>query len=346
MTSDGTAGIGGVTVTLSGSRNGTVMTNSAGDYSFGLRAGGNYTITPSKDGLTFIPARRSFTDLQTNQTNVNFRTRPAAVSGRVTVGTTDGAALAGVTMKLTGGVNFTPRTVQTTSAGTYSFGNLPTPGSYKLTPSKTNYTFSPAQVALVNLTTSQTGVDFTATLKTYAVSGVVKLGSTGLSGVTVRLASPTPAGFAERTTTTTSNGTYSFLNVPAGRSYTVMPVKSGYQFTPASKSLLDLSAHQTAVNFLVTVYSVSGRVVRAGTTTGIGAVTLTLASATPAGFPARTAQTGSAGYYKFTNLPAGRNYTLKPAKSAFTFSPTSRTILSLSGNIPAGTSTSFTGTEP
>jgi hypothetical protein len=172
------------------------------------------------------------------------------------------------------------------------------------------------------------------------------LGSNGLGGVTVRLASPTPAGFAERTTTTTSNGTYSFPNVPAGRSYTVMPVKSGYQFTPASKSLSGLSANQTAVNFLVTAYSVSGRVVRAGTTTGVGAMTLTLTSPTPAGFPARTTQTGSSGYYTFTNLPAGRNYTLKPAKSGFTFSPTTRSITNLSGSIPPGASTNFTGTGP
>ena len=63
----------------------------------------------------------------------------------------------------------------TTSYGTYSFGNLPTPGKYKVTPSKTHYTFSPAQLTL---TTSRAGVDFTGTLKTHTVSGRVTLSGT------------------------------------------------------------------------------------------------------------------------------------------------------------------------
>ncbi|HEY0376092.1 MAG TPA: SBBP repeat-containing protein [Pyrinomonadaceae bacterium] len=346
VTSDGATGIGGVTVTLGGSQNRTVLTDGSGNYSLELQVGGNYTLTPSRSGLTFTPSKQSFVNLQEDQTGVNFRTRPATISGRVTVGTSDGAALGGVTMTLTGGANFTPRTVTTTSYGTYSFGSVPTPGSYKLTPSKTNYTFSPAQAALLNLTTSQPGTNFVATLKTYTLSGGVKFGAAGLGGVTMKLESPTPAGFAARTATTSSTGAYSFPNVPAGRSYTVTPIKNGYQFTPASKSLANLSASQTGLNFSVKVYSISGRVVRAGTSTGIGAVTVTLTSPTPAGFPVRTAQTTSTGYYTFTTLPAGRNFTLKPTKSGFTFSPTSRSITNLSGNVPAGPSTSFTGTGP
>jgi glucosylceramidase len=180
----------------------------------------------------------------------------------------------------------------------------------------------------------------------YTVSGVVKLGTVRLAGVTVKLASLTPAGFTTRTATTSSTGAYSFTMVPAGRNYTVTPTKAGYQFTPASKSLANLSANQTAY-FQVKVYSITGRITRANTTTGIGGVTVTVTSPTPAGFTSLTKQTNSEGYYTFwMSLPAGRNYTIKPTKSGFTFTPTTRSISNLSGNIPAGPSTNFTGTGP
>ncbi len=340
-------GLGAVTVTLTGSKHDTFVTNSNGEYFFAqLITGGDYTVTPSKGDLTFTPSRRRFTDLAADQPDVDFRTRSASVTGRVTIGTAGGEGLGGVTMRLTGGTNFAPREVKSSSTGAYTFGQVPTPGSYKVTPSKVGYRFGPEQAALINLTTSRTGVDFTASLKTYTVSGVVKSGASGLGGVTVKLESPTPGGFTARGTTTNSAGAYSFPNVLAGRSYTVTPVKAGYQFTPVGASLADLSADHTNVNFAVKVYSITGRVVRAGTSTGIGAVTLTLTSPTPGNFAARTAQTSSTGYYTFTNLPAGRSYTLKPAKSGFTFSPATRGLTNLSANVPAGTSTSFTGAGP
>ena len=175
-------------------------------------------------------------------------------------------------------------------------------------------------------------------------SGVVKVGTTALSGVSMKLTSPTPAGFAPRSVTTSSTGAYSFTGLPAGRNYTVTPTKAGYQFTQASKSITNLSANQTTVNFQVKVYIISGQVTHTGTTTGIGSVTMTLTSPTPAGFAARTVQTTSAGYYTFANVPAGRNYTIKPTKSGFTFSPVSRSFSNLSSNIPRGASTSFAGT--
>ena len=436
VTSNGTTGIAGVTVTLSGSQTGIVVTDSTGSYSFtDLAGGGNYTVTPSKSDLIFVPSERSFTNLQANQTNVNFTTQlatisgrvttgtgaalpdvtvaltnatlslttttasdgtysfsnlptlanykvkpsktgytfnpsdivlynlssnqpdtnfvgstsatyqPATISGRVTIETPTGVALGGVTVTLTSGPDFTQSTT-TASDGTYSFNSLPTRDSYTLTPSKTNYTFSPTQIVLNNLKTSQANTNFVAKLKTYTVSGTVKLSTDGVSDVTVTLTSPTPAGFAPRTATTDSNGAYSLANVPAGRDYIVTPTKPGHQFTPTTKSLTNLSANQTTVNFTVVFYSITGRITRTGTTTGISGVTVTITSPTPANFPARTVQTGPLGNYVFTKLPAGRDYTIEPAMTGYTFTPTTQSIMNLSGNIAAGSSTNFTGTGP
>jgi photosystem II stability/assembly factor-like uncharacterized protein len=62
------APLAGVTVTLSGSQSGLRTTDSNGNYSFQLIAGGNYTVTPSTVGFTFGPVSQTFNNLQANQT--------------------------------------------------------------------------------------------------------------------------------------------------------------------------------------------------------------------------------------------------------------------------------------
>ena len=61
-------GIGGVTVTLSGSQPGVRTTDSNGNYSFELVGGGNYTVTPAIVGFNFSPANATFNSLSANQT--------------------------------------------------------------------------------------------------------------------------------------------------------------------------------------------------------------------------------------------------------------------------------------
>jgi hypothetical protein len=268
--------------------------------------------------------------------------QPASIkiSGRVGLNRT---GLGGVTVTLKNGAGAVLQTAITQSDGSYSF-NAPGGRNYSVTPSKPGYIFSPPRLSYTKVGTDLPGQNFN--VKTYAVSGVVGLGAAGVAGVTVRLSSPTPDGFTTRTTTTNNLGAYSFPGVPAGRDYTVTPMKAGYQIAPTSKSLLNLNANQTAVNFLVKAYNITGRITRAGTTTGIGAVTVTLTSPTPDGFAARRAQTTSTGTYTFTILPAGRDFTIKPVKDGYTFTPETLSITNLSGNIPAGASTNFTRTGP
>lgn len=55
------AGKGGVTITLSGAASGSLMTDSAGHYTFTGLANGTYTVTPSKSGCTFNPVSRMVT---------------------------------------------------------------------------------------------------------------------------------------------------------------------------------------------------------------------------------------------------------------------------------------------
>ena len=182
---------------------------------------------------------------------------------------------------------------------------------------------------------------------TYNISGQVKLGTASLSGVTMTLVSPTPAGFTPRKVTTASNGSYSFTGLPSGRTYKLTPTKINYAFTPASRSYTNLSANQTLQNFAAALksYGIRGRVTLAGSTTGLGGVTMTLASPTPSGFAPRTTSTLSDGSYVFSSLPAGRSYTLTPAKTGYTFNPTIHSFNNLSANYPISTATSFTASD-
>lgn len=67
ITSNG-SGLGGVKVTLSGSQSGIRTTDSNGNYSFELAAGGNYTVTPALLGFTFAPLNLTFNNLSASQT--------------------------------------------------------------------------------------------------------------------------------------------------------------------------------------------------------------------------------------------------------------------------------------
>jgi hypothetical protein len=74
------AGIGGLTVALSGSQSGSTTTDASGNYAFaGLASGGNYVVTPSGGSYTFTPVSQPVNNLSANQV-VNFSGATAAAS--------------------------------------------------------------------------------------------------------------------------------------------------------------------------------------------------------------------------------------------------------------------------
>lgn len=245
----GSSNLAGVTMKLTGSKVANVTTNSLGEYTFaGLTPGGSYTVTPWKLGYVFASASSAYANLTTNLTGVNFvaRAQNYTISGRVVRA---GAGVSGITVGLTGS-----RVVSTTTDvnGNYSFANLPAGGNFTVRPSNTLNTFSPASKSYTNLAADQSQ-SFTATLKTYSITGKITVAgtATGIGTVAVTITSPT-AGFTARTINTPSTGGYSFTGLPAGRSYVITPRKSGYTFTPTSRSITNLSANQpagTATNF-------------------------------------------------------------------------------------------------
>lgn len=229
-----------------------------------------------------------------------------SISGTVTSG---GTGLSGVT------VTAGSKTATTSGTGAYTVTGL-SAGSFTVTPSKSGYTFTPINRPVTISSASVTGVDFTASLVTYAISGTITSGGTGLSGVTV--------SGGGRTDTTDASGAYALIGIAPG-TYTVTPSKTGYSFTPANRSVSITTGNVTGVNFTAAstaTYSISGTVTSGGS--GLTGVTVTAGS--------RTATTSSTGAYTITGLAAG-SYTVTPAKSGYSFTPANRAVTITTANV-------------
>jgi subtilisin family serine protease len=152
----------------------------------------------------------------------------------------------------------------------------------------------------------------------YGISGTVRDASNnGLSGVTVTL-----GGDGSGTTTTASNGTYSFSGLADGDTFTVTPSKAGWRYTPASITGLTLSgANITGQNFIGAPNLISGTITLSGS--GFNAVTVTLRQGAAV---IATTTTNSSGNYSFIAL-ANATYTVTPTKSGYHFTNASESVV-------------------
>ncbi|HEV3469852.1 MAG TPA: M12 family metallo-peptidase [Pyrinomonadaceae bacterium] len=338
-TAGGAPVTGTVTLSAAAPANGAVVTLSDNLSATTLPA--SVTVPGGKTSQSFTITSTAVTTSQTGgvtasyggaQKSAPFSVTPGlAVSGKVLKGT---AGLGGVTLTLTSSAaGFAARTTTSSSTGTYSFGGLPSGRTYVVTPSSNSYGFTPSSRTLSAITASQTGQNFSAVSRSaFSISGRVLSGTAGLSGRSVVLKS-TAAGFTPRTVTSAADGSYSFTNVPGGQNYTVSVSSATYNFTPSSRSYTALAANQTGQNFSVAsrkTYAISGRVTRAGTTTALGGVTLTVRNSS--GAVVKTTTSAADGTYSLTGITAGYNYTVRPSLTGKTFTPASRSYTNLIAN--------------
>jgi hypothetical protein len=235
----------GATVTLSGTSVATTVADANGNYAFTGLSNGSYTVTPNRTGYTFTPANQSVTISGANQAGVNFTAQATTWSISGVINPTSGGA--GATVTLSGAAS---ATTVSDGNGNYSFTGL-TNGSYTVTPTNTGYTFTPASQSVTINGTNQAGINFTAqSASGYSISGVITPAASG-SGTTITL-----SGTSKATTTSDANGNYSFTGLANGV-YTVTPGKSGFTFTPQTKSITVNNGNLININFAAAVSTAS-----------------------------------------------------------------------------------------
>ncbi len=255
LTTASNAPIAGVLVEVTNSQ-GLVRSSSSdslGYYAIISLPAGDYTVKPGRFGsfghYLFAPPTRTFVGLNSDQTADFTGTQVYDIQGQVTSSTVPGVGIFDVTVTLSGSAS---ASTITDANGNYAFQDLVT-GNYTVTPSKTGFTFNPANLTFTNLSVDQFGADFTTASATFfTVSGrVADAGNTntGIANVVISTTVTSMRGFRKQSTQTDANGNYSIPNLQAGGNYSFVAALPILSFTPQNPIFNNLSSNQT-LNFL------------------------------------------------------------------------------------------------
>jgi len=270
--------------------------DAGGAYRFASVAGGTYTVTPSKAGVSFSPATQTVTVSGGPATVGPFTAIAASyvVSGSLTP-TSLGA---GAAVTLSQG----PLTIATATAnasGLYSFPAVVN-GTYTVTPSKAGVVFNPLSRGItVNGAPVAVAAFTAAAVGSFTVSGSVTPATLG-AGATVILRQATTT---VASTTVTASGTYSFAGVANG-SYTVTPSKSTLAPGASGIDTVDVVAIQR--HFLNQGTPLSGCRLASADVNGLNGVDTVDVIAVQRFFLGFTSGIANVGKYQFN--PASRTY--------------------------------------
>ncbi|MBT4484410.1 MAG: carboxypeptidase regulatory-like domain-containing protein [Candidatus Latescibacteria bacterium] len=252
-------GVNGAKVTLSGDLSGSeIIKEDGSSIRFLGDTGGDYVLTPSKNGYDFTPETMTIKNIGTDIVKTftaKKQLNKITISGTVT-GADD------VTMTLSG--DESDVTTVKKSGGTYSF-NVDPNKSYTVTPSKEGYIFDPYDASLPNIT-SNTTANFDATKSMATITGAAN----GANGVKVTLSGDSSGSFDN----INAGDSYEF-EVPVGGNYTVTATKGDYIVTPESVDFANISEDQVQ-DFLAE--KIQNRVLISGSVEGANDVTVTLQS--------------------------------------------------------------------
>jgi len=241
------------------------------------------------------------------------------------VRTTGGTGITGVSVAANNGGG-----LDTTDGSGYYELTVPYDWSGNVTPSKTGYTFDPVSRSYSNVTSDDSGEDYTATAPTPTISGHVRTsGGAGISGASV---SANNGGGSD---TTDGNGYYE-LTVPHDWTGVVTPAKTDYTFDPTSRDYSNVTADQTAQDYTGTTSTpvISGYI----RTSGAAGIDGASASADNGGGSDTTDATG---YYELT-VPYDWSGTVTPSKADYTFEPATKSYSNVTSD---QTDQDYTGSE-
>jgi Tfp pilus assembly protein PilV len=311
-----------VTFVVTNSGGPCTYSTSTGAYSCTVPTGWSGSITPIASGYTFGPASYTLSNVTSSQTSGHSFTS-SVVAANIAISGAVSPAISGVTFSGTGsgGSSGTNATCTYTSAsGAYSC-SVPSGWTGSVKPTVSGYSFAPVTYSYANVTSNQTGQNFTATV----VATSFTLGGT----VTPALATVTfTASTGASCTYTSGSGAYS-CTVPSGWTGSITPSSSGYSFTPISRSYSNVSLSQTGQDFasaaVSTTFTISGSIAPT-----IASVTVSGTGSGGSGNVTCTISGGGSGYSCI--VPSGWNGSVAASASGVLFTPSSYSYTSLSGN--------------
>lgn len=267
----------------------------------GLNVGGGKTLTATANATNYVIA------------DPNAPVTVRTISGRVANGSNVG--IANITLTRTNSTT----TATTNVTGNYTFTNV-VPGSYTVTPTSIGFTYSPSSRTFTVAGSNVTGIDFTATVKLFTISGrVANTGGTGMPNLLV-------ARNGTNSVLTNASGNYTMTGVTVG-TYTIAPVQTaslnGVAFIPPSYTVNVTTSNLSNINFTAT-FTVTGRV---SNSNGVPLPNMLVTRSAPGS--AVTVVTDANGNFKFSNVRSG-SYSIAlqipPSQAGMTTNPTSYNV--------------------
>ncbi len=344
------AGLSATDITVTGATKGSLTRIAAGVYTLGIGGitvsnGSNITVAVAKTGFTFSPASRTVA-ANVATTSITFSSLSGNGSSNsvntTTLFMTFSADIAGFSVSditLTGA---TKGLLNRTGTGAYTLGisNITVPNGSNITVAvaKSGVTFTPSSrsVAANVVTTSITFSSLSANGSSNAVTTttLALTFSADIDGLTASDLSVNGAtkGALSRSSTGLYLLTISNITVPNGSNITVAVIKSGFTFTPDSRTV--------AANVAITAFTFSSLTAN-GTSNSVTTTSLTLTfSAEVPGLSGADlvvsgategvlTQTGAANVYTLTVTGItvnGAIVTVSIIKAGITFTPDSKTV--------------------
>ena len=230
VTISGTTDMNGVT--MSGLP-GNPVSSGGGFYSVVVPYGWSGTVTPILAGYIFNPTGRSYVYVSTDlsaQVYAASQLMNFTISGTTGV---DGVTMTGL-----------PGDPITSGGGLYS-AIVPYGWSGTVTPTKAGYSFSPASISYTDITADMSGRDFTTT----QITAVTISGTTGADGVIMSGLPGNPV---------TSGGGFYTAVVPYGWNGNITPKKTGFDFSPQSRSYANVVTDQSSQDYTFVLMNADG----------------------------------------------------------------------------------------
>ena len=164
----GNAGIAGATLNYTG---GFTVADGNGNYSFTVPSGWSGTVTPTRDGYSFSPPSRTYSNVTADRVAQNY------TATRILYSISGNVGVAGVILSYVDG---TPKTVISQSNGNYS---LAVPGGWSgtVTPSHPCFTFSPLDQTYTGVGSNQTSQNYIPAVDPGAGCADIDVGIGGVS---------------------------------------------------------------------------------------------------------------------------------------------------------------------